>query len=80
MRRFGILYQKGATGGPRSPWLRMWRLPMSSIRIFRPSQIRELAFPQMTLVGLAGFRTTILTENSGGMQKKRGSWRRARWR
>ncbi len=71
MRRFGILYQKGAL------WTSLTlaenvALPLEQYTNLRPSQIRELASLKLTLVGLAGFEDYYPSEISGGMQKRAG--------
>ena len=71
MRRFGILYQKGAL------WTSLTlaenvALPLEQYTDLNPSQIRELASLKLALVGLAGFEEYYPSEISGGMQKRAG--------
>jgi len=71
MRRFGILYQKGAlwsslTLAENVALLLEQYTALSSIRI------RELASLKLALVGLAGFEDYYPSEISGGMQKRAG--------
>ena len=71
MRRFGILYQKGAL------WTSLTlaenvALPLEQYTNLNSSQIRELASLKLTLVGLAGFEDYYPSEISGGMQKRAG--------
>ncbi|MGE0821173.1 MAG: ABC transporter ATP-binding protein [Candidatus Binatia bacterium] len=71
MRRFGILYQKGAL------WTSLTlaenvALPLEQYTDLSPTQIRELASLKLALVGLAGFEDYYPSEISGGMQKRAG--------
>ena len=71
MRRFGILYQKGAL------WTSLTlaenvALPLEQYTALSPSQIRELASLKLALVGLVGFEDYYPSEISGGMQKRAG--------
>ena len=71
MRRFGILYQKGAL------WTSLTlaenvSLPLEQYTELNRSQIRELASLKLALVGLAGFEDYYPSEISGGMQKRAG--------
>ena len=71
MRRFGILYQKGAL------WTSLTlaenvALPLEQYTALSPSQLRELASLKLALVGLAGFEDYYPSEISGGMQKRAG--------
>ncbi|MBI3799234.1 MAG: ATP-binding cassette domain-containing protein [Deltaproteobacteria bacterium] len=71
MRRFGILYQKGAL------WTSLTlaenvALPLEQYTDLSPSQIRELASLKLALVGLGGFEDYYPSEISGGMQKRAG--------
>jgi phospholipid/cholesterol/gamma-HCH transport system ATP-binding protein len=71
MRRFGILYQRGAL------WSSMTlaeniALPLEQYTALTPGQIRELASLKLALVGLAGFEDHLPSEISGGMQKRAG--------
>jgi phospholipid/cholesterol/gamma-HCH transport system ATP-binding protein len=71
MRRFGILYQKGAL------WTSLTlaenvALPLEQYTNLSPSQIGELVSLKLALVGLAGFEDYYPSEISGGMQKRAG--------
>jgi phospholipid/cholesterol/gamma-HCH transport system ATP-binding protein len=71
MRRFGILYQKGAL------WTSLTlaenvALPLEQYTDLSPSQIGELVSLKLALVGLAGFEDYYPSEISGGMQKRAG--------
>ena len=71
MRRFGILYQRGAL------WSSMTlaenvALPLEEYTDLSPSQIREVGSLKLSLVGLAGFEDYYPSEISGGMQKRAG--------
>src|SRR5207247_7755587 len=71
MRRFGILYQKGAL------WTSLTlaenvALPLEQYTALSPSQCRELASLKLALVGLAGFEDYYPSEISGGMQNRAG--------
>lgn len=69
LRRFGVLYQKGAL------WSSMTLaenvgLPLGEFTHLAPAQIRELARLKLALVGLKGFENYYPSEISGGMQKR----------
>jgi phospholipid/cholesterol/gamma-HCH transport system ATP-binding protein len=71
MRRFGVLYQKGAL------WSSMTlaenvALPLDEYTALKPDEIREVAALKLALVGLAGFEEFYPSEISGGMQKRAG--------
>jgi phospholipid/cholesterol/gamma-HCH transport system ATP-binding protein len=71
MRRFGILYQKGAM------WSSMTlaeniAIPLEEYTDLKPGPIRELASLKLSLVGLAGFEDYYPSEISGGMMKRAG--------
>jgi phospholipid/cholesterol/gamma-HCH transport system ATP-binding protein len=71
LRRFGILYQKGAL------WSSMTLaenvgLPLGEFTDLTPAQIREVARLKLSLVGLTGFEDYYPSEISGGMQKRAG--------
>jgi phospholipid/cholesterol/gamma-HCH transport system ATP-binding protein len=71
LRRFGILYQKGAL------WSSMTLaenvgLPLGEFTNLSASQIREVARFKLSLVGLAGFEDYYPSDISGGMQKRAG--------
>jgi phospholipid/cholesterol/gamma-HCH transport system ATP-binding protein len=71
MRRFGILYQKGALWSSLTLAENI-ALPLEQYTDLSPSQIRELASLKLALVGLAGFEDYYPSEISGGMQKRAG--------
>lgn len=71
MRRFGILYQKGALWSSLTLAENV-ALPLEQYTDLNPSQIRELASLKLALVGLAGFEDYYPSEISGGMQKRAG--------
>jgi phospholipid/cholesterol/gamma-HCH transport system ATP-binding protein len=69
LRRFGVLYQKGAL------WTSMTlaenvTLPLKEFTDLTLAQIREVASLKLALVGLAGFEEFYPSEISGGMQKR----------
>ena len=71
MRRFGVLYQKGA------PWTAMTlaenvALPLQEFTSLTAAQVREVVALKLALVGLAGFEDFYPSELSGGMQKRAG--------
>jgi phospholipid/cholesterol/gamma-HCH transport system ATP-binding protein len=71
MRRFGVLYQRGAL------WSSMTLaenvgLPLGEYTDLRPNQIRDIAAFKLKLVGLSGFEDYYPSEISGGMQKRAG--------
>jgi phospholipid/cholesterol/gamma-HCH transport system ATP-binding protein len=71
LRRFGILYQKGAL------WSSMTLsenvgLPLGEFTDLTPEQIRKIAALKLALVGLKGFENFYPSEISGGMQKRAG--------
>ena len=71
MRRFGVLYQKGAL------WSSMTlsdnvALPLREFTALDGERIRELAALKLALVGLKGFEEFYPAEISGGMQKRAG--------
>lgn len=71
MRRFGLLYQKGALWSSLTLAENV-ALPLEQYTGLNPSQIRELASLKLALVGLAGFEDYYPSEISGGMQKRAG--------
>ena len=71
MRRFGILYQKGALWSSLTLAENV-ALPLEQYTELGPSEIRELASLKLALVGLAGFEEYYPSEISGGMQKRAG--------
>jgi phospholipid/cholesterol/gamma-HCH transport system ATP-binding protein len=71
LRRFGILYQKGAL------WSSMTLsenvgLPLGEFTDLSPEQIHKIAALKLALVGLKGFENFYPNEISGGMQKRAG--------
>ena len=71
LRRFGILYQKGAL------WSSMTLsenvgLPLGEFTNLREEQIRKISALKLALVGLNGFENFYPNEISGGMQKRAG--------
>ena len=71
MRRFGILYQKGALWSSLTLAENV-ALPLEQYTELGPTQIRELTTLKLALVGLAGFENYYPSEISGGMQKRAG--------
>ena len=71
LRRFGILYQKGAL------WSSMTLsenvgLPLGEFTDLSPQQIQKVSALKLALVGLKGFENFYPNEISGGMQKRAG--------
>jgi phospholipid/cholesterol/gamma-HCH transport system ATP-binding protein len=71
LRRFGILYQKGAL------WSSMTLsenvgLPLGEFTNLSQEQIRKISALKLALVGLNGFENFYPNEISGGMQKRAG--------
>jgi phospholipid/cholesterol/gamma-HCH transport system ATP-binding protein len=71
MRRFGVLYQKGAL------WSSMTlaenvALPLREFTDLTAAQIGEVVALKLALVGLKGFEEFHPSEISGGMQKRAG--------
>jgi phospholipid/cholesterol/gamma-HCH transport system ATP-binding protein len=71
LRRFGVLYQRGAL------WSTMTLaenvgLVLEEFTDLAPEEIREVAAFKLALVGLAGFEDHLPNEISGGMQKRAG--------
>ena len=71
LRRFGVLYQKGAL------WSSMTLaenigLVLGEYTDLSPEEIREVAAFKLALVGLAGFEDHMPSDISGGMQKRAG--------
>jgi phospholipid/cholesterol/gamma-HCH transport system ATP-binding protein len=71
MRRFGVLYQKGALWSSLTLAENI-ALPLEQYTSMEPQHIRELASFKLALVGLAGFEDYYPAEISGGMQKRAG--------
>jgi phospholipid/cholesterol/gamma-HCH transport system ATP-binding protein len=71
LRRFGVLYQKGAL------WSSMTLaenigLVLEEYTDLTPEEVREVASFKLALVGLSGFEDQLPGEISGGMQKRAG--------
>ncbi len=71
LRRFGVLYQRGAL------WTSMTlaenvALPLKEFTTLSAAEIREVVALKLALVGLAGFEEFYPSEISGGMQKRAG--------
>ncbi len=69
MRKFGVLYQKGAL------WSSMTlaeniALPLTEYTDLGADEVREISSLKLSLVGLAGFEAFYPSEISGGMQKR----------
>jgi len=69
MRRFGVLYQRGAL------WSSMTlaenvALPLEEYTDLSPREVHETVSLKLSLVGLAGFESFYPSEISGGMQKR----------
>jgi phospholipid/cholesterol/gamma-HCH transport system ATP-binding protein len=71
LRRFGVLYQKGALWSSMSLCENIG-LVLGEYTDLRPEEIREVAAFKLALVGLAGFEDYMPGEISGGMQKRAG--------
>jgi phospholipid/cholesterol/gamma-HCH transport system ATP-binding protein len=71
LRRFGVLYQKGAL------WSSMTLaenigLVLEEYTDLAPAEVREVASFKLALVGLSGFEDHLPGDISGGMQKRAG--------
>jgi phospholipid/cholesterol/gamma-HCH transport system ATP-binding protein len=71
LRRFGVLYQRGAL------WSTMTLaenvgLVLEEFTDLAPAEVREVAAFKLALVGLSGFEDYLPGEVSGGMQKRAG--------
>jgi phospholipid/cholesterol/gamma-HCH transport system ATP-binding protein len=71
MRRFGVLYQRGALFTSMTLAENV-ALPLQEFTDLTAAQIRELVPLKLALVGLAGFEDFYPSELSGGMQKRAG--------
>ena len=71
VRRFGVLYQKGALWSSRTLAENV-ALPLEQYTDLGPGEIRDLVELKLALVGLAGFEEFYPSEISGGMQKRAG--------
>jgi len=71
LRRFGVLYQKGALWGSMTLSENIG-LVLGEYTRLSPSEIDEVAAFKLALVGLAGFGGFYPSEISGGMQKRAG--------
>jgi phospholipid/cholesterol/gamma-HCH transport system ATP-binding protein len=71
LRRFGVLYQKGALWSSMSLCENIG-LVLGEYTDLSQDEIREVAAFKLALVGLAGFEDYMPGEISGGMQKRAG--------
>jgi phospholipid/cholesterol/gamma-HCH transport system ATP-binding protein len=71
LRRFGVLYQKGALWSSMTLCENIG-LVLGEYTDLGPEEIREVAAFKLALVGLAGFEDHMPGEISGGMQKRAG--------
>jgi phospholipid/cholesterol/gamma-HCH transport system ATP-binding protein len=71
LRRFGVLYQKGALWGSMTLAENIG-LVLGEYTKLTASEIEEVAAFKLALVGLAGFGGFYPSEISGGMQKRAG--------
>ncbi len=71
LRRFGVLYQKGALWGSMTLAENIG-LVLGEYTQLSPAEITEVAEFKLALVGLAGFGGYYPNEISGGMQKRAG--------
>ena len=71
LRRFGVLYQRGALWSSLTLQENV-ALPLEQYTDLRAAEIRELAALKLSLVGLKGFEDHYPSEVSGGMQKRAG--------
>jgi len=71
MRRFGVLYQRGALWSSMTLGENV-ALPLREFTDLAPEEIREVASLKLALVGLKGFEEFYPSEISGGMQKRAG--------
>ncbi len=71
MRRFGVLYQRGALWSALTVEENV-ALPLQMYTHLSAGHIREMVAIKLALVGLAGFGGRYPAELSGGMQKRAG--------
>jgi phospholipid/cholesterol/gamma-HCH transport system ATP-binding protein len=71
LRRFGVLYQRGALWSSLTLAENV-ALPLEEYTELRAKEIREVASFKLSLVGLKGFEDFYPSEISGGMQKRAG--------
>jgi len=71
LRRFGVLYQRGALWSERTLAENVG-LVLEEFTPLAPAEVRELAALKLALVGLSGFEDYLPNEVSGGMQKRAG--------
>lgn len=71
LRRFGVLYQRGALWSSLTLAENV-ALPLEQYTDLGAEEIRELAVLKLALVGLKGFEDHYPSEISGGMQKRAG--------
>ncbi len=69
LRRFGVLYQKGALWSALTLCENVG-LPLEEFTDLSAGEIRELAGLKLALVGLKGFEDYYPSQISGGMQKR----------
>ena len=71
LRRFGVLYQRGALWSSRTLAENV-ALVLEEYTSLGPAEIREVASFKLALVGLSGYEDRMPDELSGGMQKRAG--------
>jgi phospholipid/cholesterol/gamma-HCH transport system ATP-binding protein len=71
LRRFGVLYQRGALWSSMTLGENLG-LVLEEYTDLSPEEIREVASFKLALVGLSGFEDHYPSEISGGMQKRAG--------
>jgi len=71
LRRFGVLYQKGALWSSMT-LVENIALVLEEYTSLGPEEVREVASFKLALVGLSGFEDRMPDELSGGMQKRAG--------
>lgn len=71
LRRFGVLYQRGALWSSLTLCENV-ALPLEQYTDLGTEEVRELAALKLALVGLKGFEDHYPSEISGGMQKRAG--------
>jgi phospholipid/cholesterol/gamma-HCH transport system ATP-binding protein len=71
LRRFGVLYQRGALWGSMTLAENIG-LVLEEYTELSPQEIAEIASFKLALVGLAGFEEYLPNAISGGMQKRAG--------
>lgn len=71
LRRFGVLYQRGALWSSMTLGENLG-LVLEEYTDLPPAEVRDVAAFKLALVGLAGFEDHFPNEISGGMQKRAG--------